>query len=105
VVDALTSLLSDTIIDFGLIVVLAIGGILWGRIVYRRRIERWARSKHLTLVDWRPAWFYEGPDAPFRSRYRPVFWIEVEDKDGLPATGWLVFSWWIFSSDVEVEWN
>ena len=103
--DALTSLGSQAILTTGLTILVMIVAIIWGRFVYGRRIRRWAKSKHLTLVDWRPAWFYEGPGAPFRSRYRQAFYIEVEDGEGLPATGWLVFSSWMFGHDAEVEWN
>lgn len=93
------------------IAILAAGGvfcvaaIVWAQIFYCRRIRRWAASQGLTLVDWRGAWFFEGPGAPFRSRYKQTFWIEVADRDGLAATGWLTFRWWAFSAEPEVEWN
>jgi hypothetical protein len=103
--DALGGLGSDVIVTFGIAVLFTLGAILIGRLMYGRRIRRWAKSRKLTLVDWRPAWFYEGPDAFLRSRYRNVFWIEVEDRDGIATTGWLVYSWWPFDTDPEIEWN
>jgi hypothetical protein len=72
---------------------------------WSRRIRRWAEEKHLTLVDWRHAWFFEGPDRLTRNQYRHVFWIEIEDRDGICATGWLTFRSRFFGFDAEVEWN
>jgi hypothetical protein len=47
-------------VTLGLAVFVTLVAIVIGRIVYGRRIRRWARLKGLTLLDWRTAWFYEG---------------------------------------------
>ena len=99
------------VLDSGAVAILisglvtAVVAVLAARVYYGWRIRRWASARQLTLVDWRGAWFYEGPASPFRSRYQHAFWIEVEDRDGLPATGWLTFQWWAFGSEPEIEWN
>ena len=103
--DAFASLSSDVLVTLGLAIFFTIVAIVIGRVFYERRIRRWTQSKGLTLVDWRMAWFYEGPDAPIRSKYRHVFWIEVEDRDGIATTGWLTYSFWPFNPDPEIDWN
>ena len=41
------------IVTIGVAVLFTLLSILIGRVVYGRRIRRWAMSKNLTLVDWR----------------------------------------------------
>ncbi len=85
---------------------IAAGGWLIHRVYWERRISRWARGHHFTLVDCRRAWMIEGPDRLTRNNWRTVFWIEVTDRDGFARTGYLTFQsrWW-GGIDDEIEWN
>jgi hypothetical protein len=83
---------------------------LWlGRLIGRRRVTRWCAGEGYTLIDWRRAKFFEGPNAWFRSDNLDAYYIEVRDRQGLTRAGYLVFGsfWWPWplSRKVRVKWD
>jgi hypothetical protein len=101
----LTSLGSQSDLTSAFSVFLIFIGIVCFRIMSGRRIRRWAAWRQLTLVDWRTAWLEDSLGMPLQSRHREAFYIEVEDSEGLPATGWLKFRSWFSGDDADVEWT
>ena len=80
-----------------------------GRLYSGWRIRRWCHEEGYKLIDWRGAWFYEGPGAWFRSENQDAYFIEVEDHHGLPRAGYLVFGsfWWPWplTRKITVRWD
>ena len=74
-----------------------------------RRLRRWCEQEGFELLDWRGAWFFEGPGAWLRSQYQHCYRIEVRDRDGIERSGFVTFGtfWlgWPFSRNVRVEWD
>lgn len=76
------------------------GLIVFGVLIYllspilaRRRIERWAISQRLRLLDFRTAPIWDGPRAWTRNRYKLDYRIVVEDSAGRRREGWLLENW------------
>lgn len=78
----------------GLVFVVSLGvvGVLLysiAPILTRRRIERWARSQGLRLLECRTMAAWEGPRAGRRNRYQWDHRIAVDDSQGRRREGWL----------------
>jgi len=73
------------------------------------QVRRWCRNNDFILLDWRGAWFFEGPGAWFRSDNQDAYYIEVEDNQGMIRGGYLIFGsfWWPWpiNPDVRVRWE
>ena len=84
-------------------------GLWWGRVFSQRRLQRWCQREGFELLDWRGVWFFQGPNAPWRSKYQDCYRVEVRDRAGYERTGYVVFGryWlgWPFSRKVQVEWD
>jgi hypothetical protein len=90
------------------VTIFAIIFLVWtGKLWSHRRMRRWCEREGYELVNWRGAWFYEGPRAWFRTEDEDAYYVEVRDRDGLTRTGYVVFgTWWHpFSRKVRVEWD
>lgn len=96
------------VLIFGAAVLFGLG-LWWGRVISERRLQRWCQREGFELLDWRGVWFFQGPNAPWRSQYQECYRIEVRDREGYERTGYLVFGryWlaWPFSRKVTVEWD
>ena len=84
--------------------------LIWsGRVFAERRLQRWCRREGFELLDWRRAYFFEGPNAWWRSRYQACYRVEVRDSQGYERTGYVVFgSYWVgwpLSRQVRVHWD
>ena len=83
--------------------------VVTGRVWSARRIRRWCERQGYELLDWRGAWFYEGPGRWLRSENQDAYHIEVRDRQGLTRSGYLVFGsrWFPFplSRKVNVRWD
>jgi hypothetical protein len=84
--------------------------LIWvGRVISERRLQRWCRQEGFELLDWRRAYFFEGPNAWWRSKYQVCYRIEVRDHQGYERIGYIVFgSYWIgwpLSRRVRVTWD
>lgn len=78
------------------------------RMYWNRKLTQWAESQHLQLVNFRGAWFYEGPSAWTRSRNQHVFRVTTRNAEGLLRTCWIMFgTYWGFTWGepiTKVEW-
>ena len=86
------------------------GLLIWcGRVFSEWRLQRWCGREGFELLDWQGVWFFQGPNAPWRSQYQDCYRIEVRDREGYERTGYVVFGryWlgWPFSRKVTVEWD
>lgn len=87
---------------------LSIVALLWtGKLWARWQVTRWCEREGYELVEFRGAWFFEGPRAWLRTEDEHAYHVEVRDHHGDPRTGYVVFgTWWHpFSSKVRVEWD
>jgi hypothetical protein len=77
-------------------------------ILTRRRLERWARSQGLHLIESRTMPIWEGPRAWRRNRYKWNHRIVVEDSQGRRREGWLFEDQRFLNlgrPDYRVEWD
>lgn len=84
-------------------IVLLVTGRAWSR----WRVGRWCKQQDYELVEFRGAWFFEGPGGWMRSENQDAYHIEVRDRQGLTRSGYVVFGsyWWRWSGKVRVEWD
>jgi hypothetical protein len=89
--------------------VLFVAALILAQMYWKRRLTTWAESEHLQLVNFRYAWFYEGPSAWTRSRNQHVFRVVTKDRDGLTRYCWIMFgTFWGFTWGepiTKVEWS
>jgi len=80
----------------------------WSTLYWRRKIERWAQSEDLRLVSFRSALFFEGPSKFRRGSSQHVFFVRVEDRNGIRRAAWLMYGkYWGFGWNTpltKVEW-
>jgi ABC-type nickel/cobalt efflux system permease component RcnA len=75
--------------------ILAIMVLLWtGQIWARRHVTRWCEREGYELVEFRGAWFFEGPRAWLRTEDENAYHVEVRDRRGDTRTGYVVFGTW-----------
>jgi hypothetical protein len=91
-----------------LLVMLAILGVaaIFGlvRPPWKKRLESWATQQDLTLIGFRSAMFFEGPDPWDRSDEQGRFEVWVKDHNGVERRGWVVFSrGWDHKADPDVK--
>ncbi len=67
------------------------------RYYWAYRLTKWATDQGLKLIEFRGAWFFEGPSAWIRSENQSAFHVLVEDARGKRRKAWVTFgSWWRF---------
>jgi hypothetical protein len=74
----------------------------------RRKIERWARTQGLRLLEFGGAPFWRGPRAWRRTDDQEDYRVVVEDAAGRRRSGWLLYtSRWrgLGPQEVEVRWD
>jgi hypothetical protein len=69
-------------------------GILFGSSCWqsqncRNRLNAWAKSEHLTLLEVRYVWRFQGPNAWSRSQYQTMYRVKVWDAQGQILHGWV----------------
>ncbi len=91
----------------GLIVAALVFALATGRAWSRWRVRRWCREQDYELLEFRGAWFFEGPGAWLRSENQAAYRVRVRDRRGLIRGGYVVFgSYWLpLSRKVRVEWE
>jgi hypothetical protein len=57
----------------------------------RRKLERWADSQRVKLIEFRGAPFWSGPRAWWRTEEQHDVRVVVETRDGLRQEGWVLF--------------
>jgi hypothetical protein len=62
-----------------------------GNKYWEPRIKEWAKQEQLTLINFRGAKFYEGPNKVLRSENQFAFHVKVRDKERKIKEAWLVF--------------
>ncbi len=97
----------SAVLVIGVVFLTVVVGIISGQWLSRRRVRHWCERQGYELLDWRGAWFYEGPGRWLRSENQYAYYIEVRDRQGLTRGGYLVFGsyWHPFSSKAEVKWD
>jgi hypothetical protein len=85
------------------LIVVLVAARAWGR----WRVGRWCRQQDYELLEFRGAWFFEGPRAWLRSENQDAYHIQVRDRRGQTRSGYVVFGsyWWPWSRKVRVEWD
>ena len=97
----------------GLIFFVGVAGVMlaaaaFGNWYVRRKLERWARTNSLRLLDFSGAPFWRGPRAWRRTDDQEDYRVVVEDADGRRRTGWLLYtSRWrgLGPQKVEIRWD
>src|SRR5262245_8247254 len=71
-------------------------------------LQRWAKQNGFRIVREEYCWFSKGPFFWTSSRGQTVYYVTVEDKDGVRRNGWVrcggLFLG-LFSDKVEVRWD
>jgi hypothetical protein len=95
------------VLVIGVVILAVAAAIISGQWLSRRRLRRWCEQQGYDLLDWRGAWFYEGPGKWLRSENQHAYYIEVRDRQGFTRAGYLVFGsyWHPFSRKAEVKWD
>ena len=79
------------------------------RFYWRWRLSRWARSQGMTLVSFRGAASFEGPQKFLRSDNQGAFRVELRTRNGAPRFAWGTFgSFWgfVFGEPIaDVQWD
>ena len=69
-------------------------------------LPRWAKEHGYRIVRQELRTFFQGPFFP--DRYRPVYYLTVEDQQRRRRTGWVRLGWWYiigFKEHIEVRWD
>lgn len=69
-------------------------------------LTRWAKKNDLRIVHKETRTFFQGPF--FLDRYRPVYYLTVEDQQHRRRKAWIRLGWWYFigfKECVEVIWE
>src|SRR4051794_23581743 len=69
-------------------------------------LPRWARQQGYRIVRQEIRYYAHGPFP--QNRYRPVFYMTVEDPQGRQKRGWVRLGWWYgigFREHIEVRWE
>ena len=77
-------------------------------ILARRRLERWAASHRLHLIEFSTMPFWKGPRAWRSTRYQSEYHIVVETVEGVRREGDLLENWpflYLGGPSYEVEWH
>jgi hypothetical protein len=97
----------------GLVFVLGLAAVMlaaaaFGNWYVRRKLERWARSNGLRLLEFSGAPFWRGPRAWRRTDDQEDYRVVVEDAAGRRRSGWLLYtSRWrgLGPQKVEIRWD
>jgi hypothetical protein len=74
----------------------------------RRKLDRWAASLGVRLIEYRGEPFWRGPRAWRRTEQQHDVRVVVETRDGVRREGWVLFTgpWHGFGPDrVDEEWD
>jgi hypothetical protein len=77
-------------------------------ILTRRRLQRWAASRGVRLVEYSTVPFWSGPRAFRRTRYQVDYRVVVEEASGRRRAGWLLENWPFLDlghPDYQLEWD
>src|SRR5262249_25970888 len=69
-------------------------------------LPRWAKQHGFRIIHKEARTFFQGPF--FLHRYRPVYYIIVEDRQQKQKKGWIRLGWWYiigFREFIEVRWE
>jgi len=80
----------------------------FGEWYVQRKVERWARTRGLQLLEFSGAPFWRGPRAWRRNDDQEDYRVVVEDAAGRRRSGWLLYtSRWrgLGPQEVEVRWD
>jgi hypothetical protein len=69
-------------------------------------LPRWAKQHGYRIVRQEPRTFFQGPFST--NRYRPVYYVTVEDQQRRQKRGWVRLGWWFiigFREHIEVRWE
>jgi len=80
----------------------------FGEWYVQRKVERWARTHGLRLVEFSGAPFWRGPRAWRRTDDQEDYRVVVEDAAGRRRSGWLLYtSRWrgLGPQRIEVRWD
>jgi hypothetical protein len=69
-------------------------------------LSRWATEHSLRIVRKESRTFFQGPFP--RNRYRPVYYVTLEDRELKQSKAWIRLGWWYllgFKEYVEVRWD
>jgi hypothetical protein len=81
---------------------------LLSQLVAWYRLSRWARREGFRLVDFRSAFFWQGPRAWQRTRAKQDYHVVVEGPSGRRRSGWVMRTetWLGFGpTEYKVEWD
>jgi hypothetical protein len=82
--------------------------VVFGDWYVRRKLERWARTRGLRLLEFSGAPFWRGPRAWRRMDYQEDYHVVVEDAAGRRRSGWLLYtSRWhgLGPQKIEIRWD
>jgi hypothetical protein len=74
----------------------------------RLRLHRWAKENGYQLIQFRQAWFWQGPRAWRRTRYQQDYRVVIDDAQGHRRAGWLLgTNRWLGlgSEQYQVQWD
>jgi hypothetical protein len=77
----------------------------------RNRLDAWAKSEHLTWLEVRYVWRFQGPNAWNRSQNQTMYHVKVWDTRGQVLQGWVTLGtyWgalnWFNPPISEVTWQ
>ena len=81
---------------------------VFGHWYARRKLERWARTNDLRLLEFNGAPFWRGPRAWRRTDDQEDYRVVVEEAGGRRRSGWLLYtSRWrgLGPQKVEIRWD
>ena len=75
---------------FGIVLMVGVLGLTWlHHRLCRNALNAWAKSEHLTLLEARYSWPFQGPNAWRRSRYQTQYRVKVWDAQGQISQAWV----------------
>lgn len=69
-------------------------------------LPRWAKQRGFRIIHSELRTFFQGPFIT--SRYRPVYYVTVEDQQKRQKKGWVRLGWWYivgFREKIEERWE
>jgi hypothetical protein len=69
-------------------------------------LQRWAKQRGFRIIHREVRTFFQGPF--FTNRFRPVYYITIEDQQQRQKKGWVRLGWWYvvgFRETIEERWD
>lgn len=69
-------------------------------------LPRWAKQRGFRIIHSEVRTFFQGPF--FTNRFRPVYYITIEDQQKRQKIGWVRLGWWYvvgFRENIEELWD